>query len=75
MPKRNPTWTRDELILALDLYLHEPAARGSKTHPAVIELSGVLNRLPIHARGSRQVTLLALMEKETIFTGIKGCHL
>ena len=44
---RNPTWTRDELILALDLYFREPAARGSKTHPAVIELSETLNTLPI----------------------------
>jgi 5-methylcytosine-specific restriction protein A len=45
-----PDWTRDELILALDLYFREPAARGSKTHPGVIELSSVLNRLPIHSK-------------------------
>jgi 5-methylcytosine-specific restriction protein A len=30
---RNPKWTRDELILALDLYFE------------VVELSGILNRL------------------------------
>lgn len=46
-----PDWTRDELILALELYFREPSARGSKTHPGVIELSGVLNRLPIHNKG------------------------
>jgi len=46
---RNPAWTRDELILALDLYFRSPAARGSKTHPEVIELSNLLNILPIHA--------------------------
>ena len=45
----NPDWTRDELILALDLYFLEPSARGSKSHPAVIKLSEVLNKLPIHA--------------------------
>ena len=45
---RNPPWTRDELILALDLYFREPSARGSKTHPGVIELSDTLNKLPIH---------------------------
>lgn len=45
---RNPDWTRDELILALDLYFREPAARGSKTHPACTSLSTVLNSLPIH---------------------------
>ncbi len=44
---KNPPWTRDEFILALDLYFKEPTARGSKTHPAVIELSETLNNLPI----------------------------
>ncbi len=53
MSERNPDWTRDELILALDLYFREPAARGSKTHPAVIELSELLNTLPIHGRANR----------------------
>jgi 5-methylcytosine-specific restriction protein A len=43
----SPAWTRDELILALDLYFREPSARGSKTHPAVIELSDLLNKLPL----------------------------
>lgn len=40
---RNPTWSREELILALDLYL-----RGGfldDRHPDVIELSELLNRL------------------------------
>jgi 5-methylcytosine-specific restriction protein A len=43
----NLAWTRDELILALDLYFREPSARGFKTHPAVIELSDLLNKLPL----------------------------
>lgn len=43
-----PDWTRDELILALDLYFREPSARGSKAHPAVKELSVTLNRLASH---------------------------
>lgn len=47
-------WTRDELILALDLYFKEPSARGSKTHPAVQELSALLNTLPIHPKGDRE---------------------
>ncbi|GMO57972.1 HNH endonuclease [Bradyrhizobium ottawaense] len=43
--RRNPVWTRDELILALELYLrHRPSFPDDK-HPDVIELSGVLNRL------------------------------
>ena len=40
---RNPTWSREELILALDLYL-----RGGfldDRHPDVVELSELLNRI------------------------------
>jgi 5-methylcytosine-specific restriction protein A len=44
----NPTWARDELILALDLYFQHPPTSIGKAHPAVIELSEVLNSLPIH---------------------------
>jgi len=47
--KRNPAWTRDELILALDLYMRHNPAHISKTHPDVIALSKVLNNLPIHS--------------------------
>jgi 5-methylcytosine-specific restriction protein A len=43
-----PDWSRDELILALELYFREPMARGSKTHPEVVNLSKILNQLPIH---------------------------
>lgn len=41
---RNPPWTRDELILALDLYIANPSTPGH-TAPAVIELSNVLAEL------------------------------
>jgi 5-methylcytosine-specific restriction protein A len=40
---RNPPWTRDELILALDLYFDHPSP--NQSHPKVIELSKLLNRL------------------------------
>jgi len=39
------TWSRDELILALDLYFREPNARGNKHHQEVIALSALLNRI------------------------------
>jgi 5-methylcytosine-specific restriction protein A len=42
---RNPSWSRDELILALDLYMTNPASPPGKTSKPVIELSGVLNAL------------------------------
>jgi 5-methylcytosine-specific restriction protein A len=42
---RNPTWTRDEHIIALDFYLrHQPIIPG-KDSPAVIALSDLFNRL------------------------------
>jgi 5-methylcytosine-specific restriction enzyme A len=51
MADRNPNWTRDELILALDVYMrHRPAIPG-KNSPEVIELSDMLNRLGHASRG------------------------
>jgi 5-methylcytosine-specific restriction protein A len=45
---RNPPWTRDELILALDLYLRLSPHSWGEDHADVIALSALLNRLPIH---------------------------
>lgn len=42
---RNPKWTRDELILALDLYFKTPPWTISGKHPAVLALSEELGRL------------------------------
>jgi 5-methylcytosine-specific restriction protein A len=44
--KRNAKWTRDELILALDLYLKTRPRRLSEKDPNVIALSKTLNSLP-----------------------------
>lgn len=46
---RNPKWTRDELILALDLYFKVNPLHTSEKHPAIVALSDLLNKLPIHA--------------------------
>ena len=45
---RNPKWTRDELILALDLYFRCPPSKTNKDNNEVIALSDLLNSLPIH---------------------------
>lgn len=45
-PARSPAWARDELILALDLYLRNGLLDDGD--PRVAELSAVLNSLPIH---------------------------
>lgn len=42
---RNPVWSRDELILALDLYVRYRPAFPDDKHPDVIALSELLNRL------------------------------
>ena len=41
----NPAWTRDELILALDLYLRHRDSLPSKHHPEVQELSRFLGKM------------------------------
>jgi 5-methylcytosine-specific restriction protein A len=51
--QRNPAWTRDELILALDLYFQCGQRVLDDSDSRVIELSEVLNSLPIHS--DRQV--------------------
>jgi len=48
MGRRNPTWSREELILALDLYFKLGCSKFSSSHPEVIALSELLNKLSIH---------------------------
>ena len=49
MGGRNPKWTRDELILALNLYFRVNPLHTTKKHPMIRELSGFLNQLSLHA--------------------------
>jgi 5-methylcytosine-specific restriction enzyme A len=42
---RNPTWTRDELILALDLYMRHRERLPDSDDPEILELSKTLNSL------------------------------
>lgn len=44
---RNPKWHRDEIILALDLYFDKDLGSIDADNPKIIELSELLNRLPI----------------------------
>ena len=50
---RNPPWTTDELILALELYFRAPDARGNSLNKEVINLSILLNSLPVHKHKSK----------------------
>jgi 5-methylcytosine-specific restriction protein A len=45
IPERNPPWSRDELILALDLYYSNPANPPGKGSYAVTDLSTLLNKM------------------------------
>jgi len=53
---RNPPWTTDELILALDLYLKNPLFPPSKTSKEITELSDLLNRLNTHPSKKRRAS-------------------
>jgi 5-methylcytosine-specific restriction protein A len=53
---RNPTWKRDELILALDLYFKVNPSHVSQSHPEIIALSALLNTLPIHSKDLQQTS-------------------
>src|SRR5450755_4052179 len=44
----NPDWTTDELMLALDVYLRQRGHIPSPRDSEILELSDLLNRLPIH---------------------------
>lgn len=45
MPERNPNWTRDELILALEFYRRYSGNPPSKESKEILELSDTLNRM------------------------------
>ena len=45
--KRNPPWARDELILALDLYLRLDRRLPNPTDPDAVALSAMLNTWPM----------------------------
>jgi 5-methylcytosine-specific restriction protein A len=46
--KRNPPWERDEVILALDLFLRLGKRMPDPGEPEVVSLSALLNSLPLH---------------------------
>jgi 5-methylcytosine-specific restriction protein A len=53
-PVRNPDWTTDELLIALDVYRRHGLL--DDTDSEVIELSRVLQALPIHPTEARSAT-------------------
>src|SRR5512135_2132027 len=52
----NPRWTRDETILALDLYFDTEDNIPGPNDPDVIDLSNILKKLPIHPYETRKAS-------------------
>ncbi len=52
----NPPWTRDETILALDLYFRCDGIVPSPSDGRITELSGFLRRMPLHSPDQRRET-------------------
>jgi 5-methylcytosine-specific restriction protein A len=50
---RNPNWTRDDLILALDLFFKVNPLHTDENNSQIVELSDLLNKLPIHPRSEQ----------------------
>lgn len=50
----NPNWTRDEVILALDLYFDGKGSLPAKTDPRVRALSELLRAFPHHSAAARK---------------------
>lgn len=53
---RNPDWVRDEIILAMDLYVRAGRKQLPPGDEQVVRLSQLLNRLPIHPASMRDET-------------------
>lgn len=52
----NPNWTRDETILALDLFFQLNGNVPSPKTKEITDLSGILRTLPYHAEAAKQST-------------------
>jgi 5-methylcytosine-specific restriction protein A len=50
----NPKWTRDEIIIALDLYFDSAGSIPSSSDQRVIEVSELLRALPYHDQAARK---------------------
>ncbi|MBF6144211.1 HNH endonuclease [Nocardia nova] len=55
-PRRSPDWVRDEIILACDLVVRNGLRQLEDTDARVVELSGILQLLPIHPHDLRSDT-------------------
>ncbi|NJL26620.1 MAG: restriction endonuclease [Thermoanaerobaculia bacterium] len=83
MPSRNPNWTDEELVLALETYARLKGITNSPSAPEIVELSTVLNALALHPQETRhnnfrdpdgvrrRISYFAQLEKGESFPGRK----
>ena len=57
---RNPTWSRDELILTLDLYLQFKGNAPGKTSKNILQLSDLLNKMGAQMPIAKQISAIRM---------------
>jgi len=67
---RNPNWTREQLILAFNLYCKIPFGKISKTNPQIIQLAELIGRTP--SAVGLKLSNLASFDPDLQARGIKG---
>lgn len=67
---RNPNWTRDQLVLAFNLYCKIPFGKISKTNPQIIQLAEMIGRTP--SAVGLKLSNLASFDPDLQARGIKG---
>ena len=67
---RNPNWTREQLILAFNLYCKIPFGKNSKTNPQIIQLAELIGRTP--SAVGLKLSNLASFDPDLQARGIKG---
>lgn len=84
MPSKSPPWTRDEIILALDLYYRLGRRVPGERELPVIQVSRYLNQLPVHDQSVRasnfrnpngvalKIANLRAFDRSTSSVGMRG---
>ncbi|MGQ1911533.1 hypothetical protein ACT3CE_17335 [Marinifilum sp. RC60d5] len=67
---RKPNWTREQLILAFNLYCKIPFGKISKTNPQIIQLAELIGRTP--SAVGLKLSNLASFDPSLQARGIKG---
>jgi hypothetical protein len=57
---RNPTWSRDELILTLDLYVQFKGNPPGKTSTNILDLSDLLNKMDAQIANAKRISAIRM---------------